>query len=190
MNDQSIRDRLLDLEKRTPELEEQFKKEVNKMFEKKLTLSGRIMWIFTTLMGVAFAIGFSYVALISAQELPWLMRVGFAMGAVFGAAWAVLGIWTLKKGSFNWLKHDNAVHGLSFGFVLLLLIILLLLGNQIGDRTVAIQMALNGAIFFLIFGIPALFNIRINRTEASLREQMLKLELKMTEIAEKLGHKI
>jgi len=190
MNDKSIRDRLLDLEKRTPELEEQFKKEVDKMFEKKLSISGKIIWIFATLMGIAFAVGFSYVALISAQELPWLARAGFVMGAVFGAAWAALGIWTLKKSSINWFQHENAVHGLSFGFVLLLLIILLLLGNQVEDRTVAIQMALNGAIFFLIFGIPALFNMRINRTEASLREQMLKLELKMTEIAEKLGHKI
>ena len=160
------------------------------MFEKKLTLSGKIMWIFASLGGVAFAIGFSYVALVSAQELPWLMRVGFAIGAVFGSAWAALGIWTLKKGSINVFQHENVAHALSFGVVLILLIIFLLLGNQIEDRTVAIQMALNGAIFFLIFGIPALFNMRINRTEASLREQMLKLELKMTEIAEKLGHKI
>ena len=180
MNDQSIRDRLLDLEKRTPELEEQFKKEVNKMFEKKLTISGKIIWIFASLMGFAFAVGFSYVALVVSQELPWLIRVGFAIGAVFGAGWAALGIWTLKKGTINWFQHENAVHGLSFSFVLLLLVILLLLGNQIEDRILVIKMMLIGVIFFLIFGIPALLNMRINRTEASLREQLLKIELKMT----------
>ena len=156
------------------------------MFEKKLTLSGKIIWIFASLLGVVSAVEFSYWALVS-QELPWLMRVGFAIGAVFGAAWAALGIWTLKKSSINWLQHENAVHGLSFGFVLILLIIFLLLSNQLEDRTKAIQMVLNGAVFFLIFGIPALFNMRINRTEASLREQLLKIELKMTELAEKIG---
>jgi len=44
---------------------------------------------------------------------------------------------------------------------------------------------LNGAIFFMIFGIPALFNLRMNRTESCLREQLLKLELQLAELKEK-----
>ena len=189
MNDQSIRDRLLDMEKRTPELEKQFKKEVNKMFEKKLTISEKIGWSLSTLMGVFFVIIFSYAALVS-QELPWLVRAGFIEGAVFGAAWAVLSIWILKKGSLNWLRDENMAYGLSFGFILLLMINMFFLGNQLEDKILAIQMMLNTAVFFMIFGIPALFNMRINRTEASLREQLLKIELKMAEMAEKIGHKI
>ena len=189
MNDQSIRDRLLDMEKRNPELEEQFKKELNKMFEKKLTTSGKIEWILASLGGVAFAVGGSYVAIAFPQELPWLGRVFCMVGAVGGTAWAALGVWILKKGSFNWLEDENSIHVLTFCLMVLFMIILLLLGNQIEDRTKAIHIMLSGVIFFLIFGLPASFNMRINRTEASLREQLLKIELKMAELAEKTGHK-
>jgi hypothetical protein len=65
---------------------------------------------------------------------------------------------------------------------------MLLLGGQAGDRTTGIQLMLIGSIFFLIFGIPALFNMRINRTESSLREQLLKIELQIAEIADKAKH--
>jgi predicted membrane channel-forming protein YqfA (hemolysin III family) len=113
------------------------------------------------------------------------VRLGSIAGAVFGAAWAVLGVSILRKGSFRLFRDENVVHGLTFGFTLLLLIVLLLLGGQNADRTTGIQMMLFGGIFFLVFGIPAIFNMRINRAESTLREQLLKLELQIAEIAEK-----
>ena len=75
-------------------------------------------------------------------------------------------------------------YGLTFGFLLILLTGLILLGGQLEDKVIAIQMTLNGAIFFMIFGIPALFSLRINRMESALREHLLKLELKVAELAD------
>lgn len=187
MNEQSIRHRLLEIEKRTPHLEERFEKEKRKMLERKLTRSGRIVWILASLIGAYFFVHLSYLA-ITIQEGPWLVRIGFIAGAVFGAAWTTLGVWILKKGSFQLFRDENAVHGLTFGFALLLLVVLLLLGGQVEDRTTGIQLMLSGGIFFLIFGIPAIFNMRLNRTESSLREQLLKIELQIAEIADKTKH--
>jgi len=187
VNDQSIRNRLLEMEKRNPDLEEQFKKEMKKMLDRKLKLFEKIAWTVTSLVAAFMVIFFSYMAIVL-KEVPWLVRVGFIEGAVFSAAWVALSIWILKKGSINLLKHENAIHGLVFGFVLLLLMNMLLLGGQIEDKTTGIQMMLSGAIFFMVFGIPAIFNMRINRTEYTLREQLLKIELKMAELSEKTGH--
>lgn len=187
MNDHSIRDRLLDMEKRNSDLEEQFKKEMKKMLEKKLTPFGKIAWALVSLFSAANVIIFSYIAIIS-QNLPWLVRIGFIQGAVFSAAWVVLGIWSLKKGSINLFHHENAIHVIVFLFVLLLLINMLIFGSYHADKTKGIQMILSGAVFFLIFGIPALFNLRINRTEASFKEQLLKIELKIAELANTIKH--
>jgi len=188
MNDQSIRERLLNMEERTPALEERFKKEIKRMLERKLTRFEKIAWALASVVGAFFVIFFSYLALVT-RGLPWLARVGFIEGAVFGAAWVALGMWILKKGSFNWFQHENAVHGITFGFVLLLLVSLLLLGGQLEDEVKGIKMMLSGAIFFMIFGIPALFNMRISRTEASLREQLLRIQLNMAELTEKTEDK-
>ena len=185
MNDKSIRDRLLDMEKRNPDLEERFNEEMKKMLEKKLTPFGKIVWALVSLFSAAMFFRFSYMAVVS-QNLPWLVRIGFIEGAVFSAAWVALGIWILKKGSINLVYHENAIHVIVFLFVLLLLINMQVLGSQHVDKTKGIQMMLSGAIFFLIFGIPALFNMRISRTEASLREQLLKIELKIAELADKI----
>ena len=122
MNEQSIRDRLLEMEVRTPFLEEQFRMEMKKMLEKKLTPLGKIAWALTSLVGAFLVVRLSYMA-IAIQEVPWLVRIGFIEGAVFSAGWVALGIWILKRGSFNFFRHENATHGLVFGFVFLLIIL-------------------------------------------------------------------
>lgn len=187
MNEQPIRDRLLEMEKRTPDLEKQFKKEIKEMLEKKLTPLGKIAWVLASLVGAYLAIQLSYLAIVI-QEVPWLVRFAFILGAIFSTGWVALGIWILKKGSFNLFRDENAIHGLVFGFALLLLICFLLLGTQIEDKSTGIKLILSGCIFFLIFGIPAIFNMRINRTESSLREQLLRIELKIAELADKTKH--
>lgn len=189
MSKDSFRDSILEQEKWTPEFEEKFHKEMKNIMEKKLGRAGKIGWIFSTLLGIFFVVLFSYVALTAPPDFPLLGRIGFITGALFGAGWAILGVWTLKKKSFNLFRQENLAHGLSFGFVLLFLILSMMLGSQMEDKTLAILMTLNGAIFFMVFGIPALFTMRINRTEVGLREELLKLQLKVLEINESIQKK-
>ena len=172
------------MEKRTPEFEEKFRKEIKKMMKKTLTRTEKIIWSFSILLGLFFVVQFSYVAVTAPPEFPFLGRMMFAVGAFFGAVWMGLAIWTLRRKSFNWIMQENMTYGLTFGFLLILLTGLMLLGGQLEDKVIAIQMTLNGAIFFMIFGIPALFSLRINRMESALREHLLKLELKVAELAD------
>jgi cation transport ATPase len=188
MNDRSIRDRLLEAEKRDPVLEDRFKKEMKKMTEHRLTPSGKVVWAFTTLVAAVLAVFFTYLA-ITVQDLPRLGRVGFIEGVLFSIAWIILGVRILKKGSFDLLRHDNSINSLVFGFVLLLLVNMLILGSQIEDRTLGNQMIICGAVFFMIFGLPAIINMRVNRMEYTLRQHLLNIELKMAELSERLGMK-
>lgn len=186
MSNQPLRDRLFEQEKRSPAFEIKFREELHNMLERKLTFAGKIPWFFATLLGVFFVVQFGYVAITTPPGFPVLARLGFVAGAVFGAAWAGLSVWTLRRGSINWLRHDNAVQGLTFGFVLVLQILFMILGSQMPDKAVAIQMTLNGAVFFMIFGIPALFTMRINRMEATLREHVLRVELEVAELTSRI----
>lgn len=185
MNKRSIGDRLLEAEKRDPAREDRFKEEMNKMTENRLTRSGKIAWAVTTALSVVPAIFFTYLA-ITIEGLPWLGRAGLVEGTLFSIAWIILGVRTLRKGSLNMLKHENAIHGLVFGFVLLLLVNMLILGSQLEDRTLGNQMMISGGVFFMIFGIPAIINMRFNRTELTIRQHLLKIELRMAELSERL----
>ena len=186
MNEPSIREQLLKMEKRSPEFEERFSKEIKKMMEKTLTRTERIAWTLSIFLGLFFVLQFSYVAVTAPAEFPLLGRLVFIFGAVCGGIWMALGVWTLTRKSFNWMRLENATQGLTFGFMLILMIGLMMLGGQMKNEVTAIHMILNGAIFFMIFGIPAIFTLRINRTESAIREQMLKLELKVSELADDL----
>ena len=187
MNNHSIRDRLLDLEKRTPEQEERFNREIKKMFEKKLTPSEKKQWIIEFLFLAFFIVLFSYKAIFS-QDLSLIARLGYIEGTVFSVAFVALGIWTLKKGSVNKFKQGRIIYFLAYAFVLLLLINMLVLGSQQADKVKGVQLMLYGITFFLCVGISTTVMMSINRAEASIREHLLKIELKMAKLSEKIEH--
>ena len=76
MSDPSIRSRLLELEQRSEDLEERFRKEMNTMVEKKLSPAYKIAWTLATIGGACFAVFFIYMAIVT-RCLPWLVPIGF-----------------------------------------------------------------------------------------------------------------
>ena len=65
---------------------------------------------------------------------------------------------------------------------------MLILGSQHADKVKGIQVMLYGITFFLLVGISTTIMMAINRAEASLKEHLLKIELKMAELSEKIEH--
>jgi hypothetical protein len=187
MNNQPLRERLFEQENRTPALEEKFRKELHDMMERKLKPFEKVVWSIATAAGVFFILFFGYFAFSAPTGFPLLARLSFAAGSVFGVAWTALGVWTLRQGAINWMQHENAVQGLSFACVLVPLILCMMLSGQTENKLAGIQMVLNSAVFFMIFGIPALFIMRINRTETTLREHLLKIELELARLADKVA---
>jgi len=187
MYDESIRTRLLELEHRTPEFEERFIGEMKAMTEQKLTMSQKLQWLVSIAFSVGMIVMFGYKAL--APDRPLMIRMGYIEALIFAAVFLVLGIMTLSKGSFNIYRQEKTIQLAVLMFILLTVINLMILGGNHSDKIQGLQMMIYGAFFFMVFGIPAIITMRISRTESTLREQTLKLELRVAELAEKIGEK-
>jgi hypothetical protein len=181
MHDPNLRDKLLQLEPVPPDREAKFREALHTMFEKQLNPIQKIAWMLSGVLAIGLGAFFGYMALTAPAEFPAMGRAVFAGGAVFGLVWAGLSVWILRRGSMKF-QHENVFQGLTFGFVLVLLIVFMMMGSQMKDPARGALMVLNAIAFFLVFGLPALFIMRMNRTEATLREHLLRLELRLEEL--------
>ncbi len=184
MNENSFRQELIEKESRRPEFKEKFQKEFKKMMEKKLDTKQKILISLFMILGIAQFFFFGYLSLSMPAEFPMLGRVAFLSGAVFAAVFFGYCLMALRKGTIHLIKSDNAVWGITWAFIVIMATLFLLLSGQIENEMVGIKMVLNMMVFILLFGVPAAINLRMNRTESALREQLLRLELKLEQMQE------
>jgi hypothetical protein len=179
MND-SFRDRLLRLEQVTPALKEQYDKEIKAMLEKRITGIRRWVWLGCALMGVVFAVLFGTLAVIAPAEFPLTGRIGFAAGALFGIAWAVLGLRVFQRGSIDLKVHSGAAAGMAWGLPVILLTLFIV---SAPDTIVGLRMIVTG-LAFLVMGLGFLLRHVIEQSELKTREKLLDLEYRLAEFVE------
>ncbi len=186
-SDKDISNQLLGIEQWDPIYQERYRKELQKMLEKKLTGARRWVYIFWAALGTGFTLLFGTLAII-AGELPLLARFGFAVGAVFGLVWACLAGSIVKRGVFDLKAHPKAMAGLSWGLVVIMVTLFMLIGGGLPDAIKGVQMVVNGLVFLIM---AAMFMVlsRINEAELKTREKLLEIELRLAEIAEKMSEK-
>jgi hypothetical protein len=180
-NKKCLRDRLLASETINPTHREKYEKELHMLLEQKLIGARKWATIGAGVLGIVFTILFSTCAIMAPKEFPWLGRVGFAAGALFGLGWAISSARMLKKGSFH-LKIDATIQaGLSWGVVVVMVTIFMLMAP--GDKLWGVQMVLNGVVF-LIAGAVFLLRNCIEQSELRTREKLLELEYRLEQMAE------
>ena len=180
---------LLKSERVSPELEARYKQEMQNMIERKLKPYERVAWNLSALMGVGFFVGFGYEFLYVMRlevAFPLWAKATFAAGSLFGLVWAVLGARMVRKGSFHLRKDANLFFGLVWGFVVLLMTCSLLVGSQMPDTAKGNQMILSGLVFLVMFGVTTLLQREITQAELRTREQLLRMETTLTELAEQI----
>ena len=196
MSDSDLRDRLLELERITPELEAKYHDEMKTVYERRLTPVSRIAYVVSLLMGIGFFILFSTVAIAVTwlePGFPILGRLIFAGGALFGLAFAIFSAVILRKGSVNlagWrnvtLKQFRTIHpaafGLTWAFCVLITVACQVMGSQMADTARGNQMILGGVIAMVLFGIPLMILSSATESELLLREKFLQLELHLAEL--------
>jgi len=180
-------ERLLELEQITPALKEKYDMELQEIIEKPIRGVHKWTWIGTTVLGFGFMLWFGTFAVIASAEFPILGRLGFAVGAVFGLAWAILGIVILRRGSINLKTHAPAAAGMGWGLtVIIATFCLLSMGNEPRESLVGIRMCLAGVIF-LVPAAMFMIHSRIQQSELKIREKLLEIEYRLTELAETVG---
>jgi predicted lysophospholipase L1 biosynthesis ABC-type transport system permease subunit len=181
---ENLRNQLVEQQPRSRSAEERFQQEINQMMEKKLTPIRRMGYGFGGLLSLSLACFFGYYAWTAPAQFPLLARLGFITAVLFGLIWFGMSLRIVIKGVFHIRRDENMANGLTWGFMVIMITMFMLLGGQMKDQTAAISMVLNGLVFFVAFAIPAFINMRVNRMELGLREQLLKMELTLAQITE------
>lgn len=200
MSDSKVRDKLLELETVTPELEAKYRTQMNAILERPLTPVSRIGAVIGLVMGIGFFLFFSTVTVITfwlETGFPVIGRLIFAAGSLFGLASAILSVVILKRGSVNlrlWqnatLRQFRTMHpaafGLTWGFCVLLTVGSLMMGNQMVDPAQGNRVILGGIVAMVLFGIPAMILSAAAESELLAREKFLQIELRLAELRELL----
>ncbi len=180
-----FRERLLKVEQVTPALKQRYDKEIQAMFEKRLTGVRRWSWLGSAIMGVGFALLFGSLAILLPAEFPLAGRIGFAGGALFGIGWAVLGIRVFRRGSLDLKKDTVAAAGMTWGFLVFMVTLFMVTAP---DTIVGLRMIVSGLVF-LVGGVAFLLRHVVEQSELKTREKLLEIEYRLAELAEamKLG---
>lgn len=186
MNKLPIAERLLAQESTSAEWELRYRKELEAMTERNLRPCERIAYVFATVLSAVFFVGFAVAAAVSWGHLPALSTLGFAFGSVFGLAFAALSIQVLKRGRFNLKKDTGKITGIVWLFVIAMMTIFLVQGQQMQDTAKGTQMILTGLVFFVTFGVVGMFQYTIQQAELRVRESILKIELQLAELNERI----
>lgn len=198
MNDSELRDRLLELERITPELEAKYREGMKAILDRPLTPVSRVACMLAMLMGIGFFILFSTVAIAVTwlePGFPIACQIFFGVGALFGLAFAVIMFTVLRRGSIDlrqWqsltLRQFRTVHpavfGLAWTFTVLLTVACLMMGTRMADAAHGNQMILGGLVSMVLFGIPIMILSVATESDLFLREKFLRVEMQLAELKE------
>jgi Mn2+/Fe2+ NRAMP family transporter len=180
-----MRNKLVAQERRNREMEARFREAVASMTTRKLTPRHRVAYGLGCILGLLLAGLLGHSAWTAPPGLPLLGRLILVVGAVFGVAWAGMSAYVLKRGSMNLRTDENAKHALMWIFMVLMMTVFLVIGTQMDDRLLGISLVLDALVFFVVFAIPAFVAMRVNRMEMQVREQLLRMEIALAEMAER-----
>ena len=183
-----FRNRLVAMEQTTPSLEENYRKEIKAMYEKKLTRPMKLSWIGSGILGIGFVVLGGTMAIIAPEGFPIVSRLMFVAGAVFGLAWAIMAAAIVKRGSINFKSHGKAAAGVPWCFIVLLTTVTLVQAANHPDRIVGVY-RICAMLPFLIMGSIFMINYQIEKSELKTNEKLLEIELRLAELAKKLEGK-
>ncbi len=177
-----FRERLLKAEQVTPALRERYEKEIQVMFQKQILGIRRWSFFGGAIMGIAFALLFGGLAVMLPAEFPWWGRLIFAVGALFGIGWAVLGIRVFRRRSLDLKVDTRAYYGMAWGLPVIITTVALVAApeNLIGLRMIVTCLA------FLIGGAAFLLRGVVEESELKTREKLLEIEYQLAELTEHL----
>ncbi len=177
-------DRLCELEPLNPQLRRQYEEALQSILARKLRPGARVFILGVTAVSVGLALFLGALALIH-DELPPLARLALAGGSAFAVAWAALGAWTLRQGTWFGKIQPTITAVLAWTFAVLLETCFLVLAPQFPDRYLGTVAILAGLVILLGAGV-GLLGTRLQQTELAMRESFLRMEYRLAQLAEEL----
>lgn len=183
----SLGDKLVAQERTNEALERRYNKEIEAMLERGLKPVERVMYPVAIGMGLFFFVCFGVAAWNAWGRLPHLATLSFGVGSVFGLVFSVYAFRVWRRGRLHLKKDLGLFNGLIWGFMVIMMTVFLMLGQQMEDTEKGTQIILVGLVFFVTFGVVGMLQYNIQQAELRIRESVVKLELQVAELMERFG---
>jgi len=189
----SLRDRLIESEQFSLNLKEKYEKEIRAMLEIKMSKIFRWSYLVGGILALGVAAFFAYGAMLFKgvmfyKDSQIWGRIIFSLGSIFSLAWAGLMLWIAKTGTFHLKKHPSAIAGLTWVGTVLLTTIFLVMAARDPDSTKSVFIVVASSVF-LICASAGLILMRVVLAELNTRERLLKIELRLAELADEMHKK-
>ncbi len=182
-NPPAFRDQLLEADRISPELEEKYRKELQAMLEKELSMPKKMVFSLVTVAALVSGCLCAFLAA-TEPELPAAARIALAVGSLFAVAWVTSMIAVLRRGKLHVKTDSRRIAVMVWTFTVLAMVFWLYLGMTAEDQVKGVQMILYG-LTFLIAAAVYWLSYMIERSELTTRERFLELELRLAEMAER-----
>ena len=174
--------RLLDAEPVSPARRQRLEQEINAMFENKLSHGGRVYW--SVSLAAAVALAALGAAVLAWGRMDGPLRAVWWVYTLANVGFVVLAAGVLRAGRLDvrrfasWGKLSPA---------LTLLIVILLLARAVAEPTTEAVLWVLFGITCLIVALTVVLYSRMTAAELVQREQLLRVELRVVELTERLG---
>jgi hypothetical protein len=183
-SERELRDKLVNLEPLHAARQTQFQHEVEAMFDPKMSVRERWYWIASVTGSVLFVVmaiwQVLFVPMAMVPKLIWLVFGILNVGMIVFVARS------LGRGSMN-VRHQFALGKISVGVTLL--IVLSVIANAVAHPSSENLAWALFAVTWLILATSILVHNRIIASDLNHKEQSLRLEYRLAELAERLPEK-
>ncbi len=184
--DDPLSERLIDLDPHDPGLRERYGSTLHSHLDRRLTVPYRARYVVVGLAGLVGSLVCGSLAITEPASLPAGVRMLLALFAFFGLGWTLLAAWALARGRGDFIAERTMAARMAFGFTLVSVIALSLVSSLSGKAAVGIPMVTTG-LALLILAAVLLIDARIERSESVIREQLLRVESRLTGLAEAIA---
>ncbi|MEJ7637774.1 MAG: hypothetical protein WKF75_07230 [Singulisphaera sp.] len=180
-----LRERLIDLDPHVPGLRERYGSALHSELDR-LTVPYKVRYLVTGLAGLIGSLVCGSLAITEPASLPARVRMLLVLFAFFGLSWTLLAGWALARGRGDFIAQRTMAARMAFGFTLISVLALSLVSSLSGKSAVGMPMVATG-LALLVLAAVLLIDARIERSESIIREQLLRVESRLTGLAEAIA---
>lgn len=181
-HDDPLGGRLLDLEPHDPALREKYGAALHDHLDRHLSGALRARYAVVGLAGLAGCLVCGSLAITEPASMPAAVRGLLVLFAFFGLGWTSLAAWVLARGHGNFIAHRTIAARMAFGFTLASVIAMSIASSLSGRSAIGMPVVATG-LAMLILAAVRWIDARIERSESLIREQILRVESRLTGLA-------